>query len=158
MGLSIRPPAVATGMSAAAATALALGAAVYLVARTPEATHLGVGAGLDPWPLLTGSLPAWCHAFGLVLVTSVAAGPSLASARLAAIGWGLIGVLFETLQHPSIAAWLPDPSTMRPGLGALVAGHAHRGTFDPLDLVATVAGAATALVLAARWLRAAGRA
>ena len=153
-GTSLRT--ATTRLAVAGITALGLGSAVYLVAREPGASLLPGGLGLDPWPAVTGALPAACHTAGFALLCAAAWGPSRRSLAWSVVGWIAIGWCFELLQHPLVsAAMLPHPDTLVTdrrieALLALVARYAHVGTFDPLDLVATALGGAIALVLGTR--------
>jgi hypothetical protein len=138
--------------------ALAAGAAVYLVVRGAGGSRLPDGLGLDPWPLLTGALPSLLHAGSFTLLTAAALGAGRRALIAAAIGWTAVGWAFEALQHPAVASALwPQPARLADGdaLAAVhtaLAAHAHRGTFDPLDVVATAVGAACAVALGRRRL------
>ena len=138
--------------------ALGLGAAVYLLARPAGSSHLPWGLGHDLWPALTGPLPALSHTLAFALLSTAAWGPSRDRLRRSVGLWVAIGWAFELLQHPRIAtATLPHPGALN-GDGpittamALLARHAHLGTFDPLDLVATALGGGLALLLGSRLL------
>jgi len=143
----------ATGLGA-----LAVGAAVYLVVRGAGGSRLPDGLGLDPWPLLTGALPSLVHAVSFTLLTAAALGAGRRALIAAAIGWTAVGWAFEALQHPAVASALwPEPARFAGGdaltvAQAALAAHAHRGIFDPLDLVATAAGTVCAVGLGSRRL------
>ena len=138
--------------------ALTAGAVVYLIFREAGGSRLPFGLGFDPWPLVTGALPSLLHAGSFTLLTAAALGAGRRVLIASAIGWTAIGWAFEALQHPTIAnALWPHPARLA-GDDVLATVHtalavfAHRGTFDPLDLVATAAGAACAVALGARHL------
>lgn len=138
--------------------ALTAGAAVYLVFREAGGIRLPYGLGLDPWPLVTGALPSLLHAGSFTLLTAAALGAGRRTLVAAAIGWTAIGWTFEALQHPTVAnALWPHPARLAGDdalatIGTTMAAFAHRGTFDPLDVAATAAGAACAVALGARRL------
>jgi len=119
-----------------AATLVAIGALAY------------VGPRLDaPAPLaaLVSSWPTLWFAAGLVLAGTAVA--RTASARLrAAVGWTAVTLATEAVQRPALASFLfPDG----PGAGRFhPASYAHHGTFDVLDVVAALLGAAIGWALA----------
>jgi hypothetical protein len=139
--------------------ALMLGAAVYLVARGSGTSWLPAGLGRDPWPALTGALPALWHTLAFALLAAAAAGATRRALAWSAGAWTVIGVGFELTQHPRVAVALwPHPGEIAgsgalPAAQALLARYGHLGTFDPLDLVATAAGGSLALLLGS-WLAA----
>ena len=143
-------------LAAAGITALGLGSAVYLIAREAGSSLLPGGLGLDPWPTVTGALPAACHTAGFALLCAAAWGPSQRTLVWSVVVWIAIGWGFELLQHPLLSsAMLAHPDSVSingpiDALLALVARYAHFGTFDPMDLVATALGGAVALVLGRR--------
>ncbi len=144
---------------AAAGLALGLGASVYLVAREAGSSSLPGGLGLDPWPSLTGAVPALTFTLGFTLLAAAAWGPSRASLACSAGAWLAVSWAFELLQHPRVAmALLPHPAgphtdTPFAGVTSILARHAHLGTFDPLDLAASAAGGVLALVVGTHALR-----
>lgn len=160
-GRLVRPTLTFTGLGAAALTT---GAVLYLVARGPGSSGLPGGLGLDPWPALTGSLPALLHTLAFALLAAAALGPTPRVVLASAAGWTAIGAAFEALQHPTVAhALLPRPETLDPagtlaGWAASIARYAHLGTFDPGDLLATAIGGALAAWLGLRVLRRGGTA
>lgn len=145
---------VALGLFARGVLVLAVGTAVYALVRSPDGHHLPGGLGLAIWPSLTGSLPSAAHVAGCALVTAGMLGPTRRTLVGAVLVWIAIGVGFEVLQHPAVAAALvPEPG--RPtgrgaaaALGRLLASHAHLGTFDPRDLIATGLGGGVAVAAA----------
>ena len=100
---------------------------------------------------LFGSAPALFYtlAFGL-LVASCASTPGCA--RRHCLRWTTLALCLELSQLPSlahpIAGWLAV-ITPEPALGIL-RSYWTRGTFDPLDLAATLAGGLLALLLLSR--------
>lgn len=138
---------------------LGLGSLVYIfqrppgtVACLPEALSFASGrvdAG-NPW----GWLPDLCHAAGFGLLTAVAWGVHRRGAVGVAAAWGGIDAVAECFQHPSLAVLLPPVTHAggRSGGTSMVLAYFHNGTFDPLDLLAFLAGSALAgsVVAAAR--------
>lgn len=154
------PPARSAPWSAAMAGLLALGAggAVYLLARESGTTYLPGGLGLGVGQL-AGSAPSLLHAAAFTLLTAAALGPTRRNLFAAAAGWTLVGLAFEAIQHPAVAdALWPRPGALA-GEGvvdrvvALLAGYAHLGTFDPLDLLATLLGGVLAAWLGLHLIR-----
>lgn len=145
---------VALGLIARGVLVLAVGTAVYALVRSPDGHHLPGGLSLAIWPWLTGSLPSAAHVAGCALVTAGMLGPTRRTLVGAVLVWIVIGVGFEALQHPAVAAALvPEPGRTTgsgaPGiLGRLLASHAHLGTFDPHDLIATGLGGGVAFFAA----------
>jgi hypothetical protein len=144
---------------ASAVTGLALvafGTGLYLVSRSAGTSVLPPGLGIDPLPVLTGSLPSLSHTAGFGLLSAAAVGVSRRSLTWSAATWTALGCGFEALQHPIVAAALmPAPAQDLSGgllelLVAALSRFAHLGTFDPLDLVATVLGGVLTLVVG-RW-------
>lgn len=165
----MRPGAAALVLALAA---LALGTAVYLFARPAGSTWLttgrpsteavrepGPGQVPQPWRQLGGSLPALLHTLAFSLLGALALGFSRRGLLLSAAFWVAVGMAFEVLQHPRVAAVLlqgprlADAET--PLLLRLLGDYAWLGTFDALDLAAVVVGGAMAFLLGMRWLRAA---
>ncbi len=124
------------------ATALvAVGALAYVGPR-PDAPATLVA--------LAGAWPSLWFAAGLVLAgTALVRGAR--GRRVAAIGWTVAALATEALQHPWLAGFLyPDG----PGAHRIhPATYAHRGTFDPLDVVAVLVGSALGWTLAVAALR-----
>ncbi|MFN2323580.1 MAG: hypothetical protein ABR510_11555, partial [Trueperaceae bacterium] len=98
------------------------------------------------------------HAGSFTLLTAAALGAGRRVLIASAIGWAAIGWAFEALQHPTVAnALWPHPARLAGDdvlatVHTALAAFAHRGTFDPLDVAATAAGAACAVALGARHL------
>ncbi len=124
-----------------ASALVAIGALAYVGPRPDApATLVALAAA---WPSL------W-FAAGLVLAgTALARGAR--ARRGAAVGWTVAVLATEALQHPWLAALLfPDG----PGAHRFhPASYAHRGTFDPLDVVAVLVGSALGWTLAVAALR-----
>ena len=121
-----------------AAFALAMGTLVYVCARgaPPQSGMLAM------W---LGSLPTLLHTAGFTLfsLAVVAPWPRLLPAVCA--GWLVIECAFETLQIPAIANAMHTSAlaSRSPLFHAYV-----NGTFDPMDLLAAVAGAVLAGTIA----------
>lgn len=148
------------GLVAAAFIALAVGLLFYVSQRAP-----GSAQWLPAWALLDGHrtgwlaavggwLPSFVHPFAFALLSASLRAPRTAAAAPAfgaCAAWWLVGVLFEGLQHPSVASVLLRESATwtaeSPLASALVRPllrFAAGGTFDVGDLVATTAGALAA--------------
>jgi hypothetical protein len=137
-----------------AATALAAGVAVY-VADRPAATAYLLPQALtltdNPGALfgtLGAFLPSFVHVYAFTLLTATVVSSSTPwSAAAIATAWCITDSLFELGQHPVIApliaqslpAWFNDVPLLEN-----VGPYFLRGTFDPADLIATLAGAAVA--------------
>jgi len=140
----------------AAVAALALGAAfyaagrpaghVYLLASAPQlfsTTSPSVGG-------IGGFLPSFLHVFAFTLLTSTVLLPRTARASVAiAAAWCVTDALFELGQHPAVAPFIPASLPVWfDGVPLLENAGPYflRGTFDPADLAATIAGAAVAFL------------
>ena len=137
-----------------AAVSLAAAVAVYCLARYYPPALLepmrATQSTLAARPELFGSLPSLFYILAIgLLVGSCATTP--AAARLHCSVWIGLALALELTQHPLIAAplstWLPailgDPAW------TLLGPYWFRGTFDPLDLLATAGGGAIALAVLA---------
>jgi hypothetical protein len=136
------------------ALALAIGLLVYLTGR--DAAH---AQWIPAVPALAGTLsfgtagawlPSLVHVLGFGLLTAALVPASVRTATCAA--WCAVDRAFELGQHsqmaPLLSGWLLQLPVSVPGADAL-GRYFSRGTFDPRDLLACVAGA----VLAAAILR-----
>jgi hypothetical protein len=141
---------------ALAAAALLLGTAVYVLDRGPgsirvwPASWTGLGVPGAAFGAIGAWLPSFAHAFAFAVPTALLLAPRRHAIAAGCTTWAAIGTAFELGQHPWLAAPLAD--AQRGSLAALpgaspLAAYFARGTFDPADLVATVAGAAAAAVL-----------
>ncbi len=114
---------------------LALGVLVYTLDRpTGSVAFLPAGMVYDSGILgpLAGPLPTFLHAMAFSLMTAAFLDPTW-RARLAASGvWVAVNWLFEVAQHPAFME---------------ITGIGIPGAFDPLDLLAALLGAATALLV-----------
>lgn len=135
-----RTPAVLPAL-AAALLSLAAGAACYPLLR-------GTGGGTLPAAVPAGQLPAALHALGFALLLLLVLRPWPRWQAPAVAAWAVLLCLAELAQLAApagpppagtAAAWAAAP-------GQLLAAHLG-GTFDPLDLVASVLGAAAALCI-----------
>ena len=135
-----------------AGTALLAAVAVYCLARiyppeflTPFQSTIPILAGQVG---LFGSAPSFLYMFAIGLVVgSCAATP--ASARTHCLIWLGLALLLEVSQHPIIAkplsSWLAD--TLSISTWVVIEPYWERGVFDPLDMIATVAGGLAALTI-----------
>jgi hypothetical protein len=142
--------------------AMVAGLLVYAIDRPVPQTYLlpSVLAYSDSPRNIFGaagaSLPSFLHVFAFSLLT--AAVVTLRTARAAAIvagAWCGTDLLFEFGQHPALApvidASLPSWFASVPMLEN-VGPYLLRGSFDPVDLAATLAGAALAFLTITREL------
>lgn len=137
---------------AIAGTALLTAVAVYCLARiyppellTPLQSTIPVLAGQTG---LFGSAPSFFYIFAIGLtIGSCASTP--ASARTHCLIWPGLALLLEISQHPVIAeplgSWLADKLFV--SVWRVIGPYWERGVFDPLDMIATVAGGLAALTL-----------
>jgi hypothetical protein len=132
-------------LAATGLTALAVGLLCYVAWRAPgTAQWLPAAAALGSAPggglsgLLVGWLPSLVHPFAFALLTAAASRRSPAFGACA--GWWLVGIAFEALQHPAVAAALPELADLPQPLLRFAAA----GRFDVGDLVATTLGALAA--------------
>jgi hypothetical protein len=142
------PGALPIGLAGAA---LLLGLAVYLVDRpvAPSLRVPGIGAFARPgaFGAVGGWLPSFVHPFAFALLTAALL-PVRSRARFGACAaWGAVNVAFEIGQHPrlrgALASAIGQAFGPAPAARAL-ANYFMRGTFDPLDITAALAGAAAA--------------
>jgi len=142
---------------------LCVGTAVYVFDRGPGSITVfpsdwtGLGSHRQVFGPIGDSLPSFTHAFGFTLLTALMLRRERSALFVACTGWSAFGAAFESGQHPSLAgplvAALSGPLERLPGAHSL-AGYFARGTFDSLDLLATVAGAIGAAAILAtvrRW-------
>jgi hypothetical protein len=135
-----------------AATALLAAVAIYCLARiyppqllTPYQITIPILAGQTG---LFGSAPSFFYTLAIgLIVGTCAASPT--SAKLHCLNWLGLAVLLEISQHPMVvkhlASWLADSSPI--STWEMISPYWNRGVFDPLDLIATVAGGLIALAL-----------
>jgi hypothetical protein len=133
-----------------AGTALLAAVAVYCLARiyppellTPFQSTIPILAGQAG---LFGSAPSFLYIFAIGLVVSSCASTP-ASARTHCLIWLGLALLLEISQHPVIAeplvSWLAD--TLFVSTWEIFGPYWKQGVFDPLDIMATVAGGLAAL-------------
>lgn len=145
----------ATRLLAFSGTALAVGVAIYALSRPPGSAYLlpallqGESPSFALPAILGGSLPAFLHVYALALLTVVVLGVTRVCAAWAASAWCAIDLVFELAQWPllaeRLATNLPNWFGQVPVLDHLGA-YFLRGSFDPVDLLATLIGAVTAYV------------
>lgn len=97
---------------------------------------------------LFGSLPSLLYTLALGLIIGSFAS-TRASARWHCLSWLFIALVLELAQHPAIAApvsaWLP--ALLPEPAWEIIGPYWTRGSFDPLDLLATFAGGTIAVLL-----------
>ena len=135
-----------------AGTALFAAVAVYCLARiyppellTPFQSTIPI---LAEQAGLFGSAPSFLYIFAIgLIVGSCASTP--ASARTHCLIWLGFALLLEMSQHPVIAeplvSWLADKLFV--STWEVIEPYWERGVFDPLDMIATVAGGLAALTI-----------
>ena len=119
---------------------LILGTLVYAVERPASASLLfgrNLYGTLPPlFGPLSGSLPSLTHALAFTLLSALALG-SRHLLWLSGSLWASLEVAFEVGQHPHVSAYLA-----RSGFGL---SYFRYGTFDIVDLLASLVGVALAL-------------
>ncbi len=139
---------------ASAVIALSAAVAVYSLARLQPPALLqplqATQTALLAHAGLFGSLPSLLFTLAMGLLLAVFA-ESPAAARLHCSLWTGLALLLELTQHPLIAAPLADrlPGLVNESIWATIGPYWTRGVFDPVDLLATLAGGAIALLLIA---------
>jgi len=130
-----------------AALALIIGGLVYVWDRgAGSAMLLPHFIGHQPGaPLffgyLGGSLPSFVHVLAFALLTAVILGHGWRARFIACVSWGLIGGLVELGQHSIFKFQLAHH------LPAVFGNYFLHGTFDPIDVLATLLGVLTAGLL-----------
>jgi hypothetical protein len=133
-----------------AGTALLAAVAVYCLARiyppellTPFQSTIPI---LAEQAGLFGSAPSFLYIFAIGLIVGSCASTPV-SARTHCLIWLGLALLLEISQHPIIAkplsSWLAD--TLSISIWVVIEAYWERGVFDPLDMIATVAGGLVAL-------------
>ena len=157
-------------LAATAALLLATGAAVYLLDRAPGTAMLlpsawqrgGItGGDAAFFGELGGWLPSLVHAFAFSTFTALLLPRRAGTAAAACAGWALVDTLAEIGQHPAIAPALAAGLEQAFGAGILVDSLGRyfvRGSFQPADVAAGLAGAGLAFMglMAVRAVRAVG--
>jgi len=133
-----------------AGTALLAAVAIYCLARidppellTPFQSTIPIFAEQAG---LFGSAPSFLYIFAIGLIVGSCASTPV-SARTHCLIWLGLALLLEISQHPIIAkplsSWLAD--TLSISIWVVIEAYWERGVFDPLDMIATVAGGLVAL-------------
>ena len=138
--------------SGIAGTALLAAVAVYCLARIypPEllASFQSTIPILAAQAGLFGSAPSLFYTFAIGLIVGTCASTP-ASARTHCLFWLGLALLLEFSQHPVIAeplvSWLADKLFV--STWEVIEPYWERGVFDPLDMIATVAGGLAALTI-----------
>ncbi|MDH5354975.1 MAG: hypothetical protein OEY09_11075 [Gammaproteobacteria bacterium] len=126
--------------------------AVYLFARLYPPEILVPFQSTDPdlaraiW--IFGSAPSFLYTLALGLLIG-ACTPNITRARVHCLTWTGLALCLELSQIPNIAepisSWLYNFSSQ--SIRAFIGPYWSRGIFDPLDLLATLIGGFTALIL-----------
>ena len=137
----------------AALSALLLGLGIYLFERPAESAYLLTVLSYSPIQQydLLGTIGQWIpsavHTYAFILLTVIAIGSGPRMIFTCSLFWVGIGWLFEWGQHPVVSAQLikhiPEWFSGIPLLENS-ADYFLYGTFDSLDLLATLAGALVA--------------
>lgn len=144
----------------AALSALLAGLVVYLLARPAESVYLfsvfsvssvfyGQGQHLALLGKVGQWLPSAIHAYAFILLTVLAVGNGPRVLFASSLFWVAVGWLFEWGQYPAVSAqllarlpeWFAELSVLEN-----IRDYFQYGTFDSLDLVATLVGALGAWV------------
>jgi hypothetical protein len=138
--------------SGIAAMALLAAVAIYCLARiyppqllTPYKITIPILAGQTG---LFGSAPSFFYTLAIGLIVGACASSPI-SAKLHCLNWLGLAVLLEISQHPMVVKHLASrlADTLSVSTWEMISPYWNRGVFDPLDLIATVAGGLTALAL-----------
>lgn len=134
----------------AALSALLVGLMVYLFERPAESVYLFAVLSYSPiqhydlFGVIGQWLPSIVHTYAFILLSVIAVGNGPRIILRSSFFWVGIGWLFEFGQHPTIstklATYIPEWFSWIPLLEN-GANYFQYGTFDPLDLLATLAGA-----------------
>ncbi len=135
-----------------AGTALLAAVAVYCLARIYPPELLTLFQSTIPTLArqagLFGSAPSFLYVFAIGLILGTCA-PTPISARIHCLIWLGLALLLEISQHPVIAkplaSWLADTSFV--SAWEIIGPYWKRGVFDPLDMIATIAGGLVALTI-----------
>ena len=155
-GVSEAPLSVRFALAGLGLMVLAAGCLVYLVDRPAESVpffRLVSLAHLTPtiFGSVGQSLPTFSHVFAFSLLTAACFGLRRNAALAACLGWCLIDLAFEIGQHDAVASRLSEwMLESRFGFLASANGYFESGTFDLVDLVSIVAGAAIAFIVTRR--------
>lgn len=138
---------------AAALSAILVGLMVYLFERPAESIYFFALVSYSTIPnygllgVIGQWLPSLVHTYAFILLTVITVGNGSRVIFISSLFWMGIGWLFEVGQHPTISAQLikniPEWFSGIPLLEN-IANYFQYGTFDPLDLLATLAGAVAA--------------
>jgi len=136
----------------AAALALTVGLAVYVLDRAPGSAYFlpqGLSlSGGQPWfGAFGGWLPEFAHVFAFSLLTALILGASRRALLASCLSWWAIDSLFEIGQHPALASTISDALPKwfaRVPFLDHAGGYFIHGTFDARDLFAIAAGAVAA--------------
>jgi len=149
MRVRIAPNALKSGI---AGLSLLSAISVYLFLRLDSPALLQPFRSGLQWSMpgdgLSSCLPSFFYTLSIGILLGIVA-KNLSGARLHCLIWIGIALVLELTQHAPIAAWIagfvadyaPWP------LQQVATPYWHRGVFDPLDLVATIAGGMLAMTL-----------
>ena len=145
-----------------ACVSLCVGYALYFVGR-PGSAIFAIPDNLEHWvyalPLLSeisGPLPSFFHTFAFILFLALVLNPSRAGKILICLGWMTVELFFEIGQHSFFAnhlvEWIPLWFAGIPFL-EVADFYFLSGTFDPVDVLFILFGAAAALFTLSKFQR-----
>jgi hypothetical protein len=136
--------------------ALSIGLMVYLYDRPPDSALILQAIGITSafreafhlFGPISGQLPAFIHVFAFALLTTGLLGCRTWGALLVCLFWLFVNVLFELGQVIENHTVGNHSGAFDSIFGSGVLGNFFRfGTFDPLDLLAIILGAAAAFII-----------
>ncbi len=143
-------------LAAIAVGALSIGTLVYLFDRVPGHAllipRLDSFAGAPFFGALGAWLPSFVHPFSFALLTAAALPAASAWRYHGCAAWGAVNLAFELGQHPALKGWwLESVAGDALPIVRWFARYFLHGTFDVVDLVVVIAGAAAAAAML-RWV------
>lgn len=148
----------AMGLASVALFAIAIGVAVYALARPqaamflPSGWHRPLAQGM-PWWFIAG-LPTFVHGLAMPLLIAAVAGARRHRTLFAiSAAWVAVEVVFEAAQHAVLRdALLALDRAQVPVTGWLapLAGYLRAGTFDVIDIAAALLAGGVAFAILVR--------
>ncbi|MCW8934921.1 MAG: hypothetical protein OQK98_09365 [Gammaproteobacteria bacterium] len=142
-------------LSGVATGSLLTGGIFYLLFRSSSTVYFLADIFLDAgnYSISSGnilnSMPSFLHVYAFILLTAVVLNPSRTGLILICFGWMGVELFFEIGQHPflaqSLTDWVPAWFAGFPYL-EVASTYFLSGTFDPVDVLFIIIGAAAALL------------